>query len=857
MQSNVIVEMRKFFQRLLQARFAVDLNLAKRALESAKETFNPAIHPWGMWLAASMPDAQPMHGECKENRDKCAIVVGANRSGLSKALNQFIQRIQNRDCAPVRELESKQSPATVINYAQHIMSFLTNCDVRPIQSPSLIGFAWLWWCVKLLAQLQNFIATAFTHYRDIALTNRFTAKTKARIEHSGNRSTTHLAARHCQQSQHFHLHPAGLASGANRLIGYSYWYCFAARKVLPLVSFNRLTKPRAQQTDHERQQHPEKSQWNRQVHQNRLCKSWDRLLFKRQTNQLQRFSWRSGVLCLSLLFCVSEVFAADLSSSAFDQRAVANLSTSILNGVARPSAGAKGRLTTAVDGTATTKYQYDDHGRVISKSQVVGTETAKTQLMSFLPTGQLDQHTLPSGAIVKYSYRADGRVVSIQVNGVTIISELDYFPFGEVKSWKYNTSDRYARSFDTNGRVKEHTAGGATRAISFDPGSRITAIADGTGSANQWTFDYDKLDRLKTAENAATAGVTANSNLAWTFDATGNRLSEARGTPAVSTSYTIDSVSNKLSQVGAVNRGYDSVGNTITVGTDQSVYSSRNRLVRATKAGTTADYGYNAFGERVRKTIGGATSQFVYDVEGHVVGEYSQSGSSVSEYVWLGNVPVAVIKSQAFVVSHAGTAAGTNAVFMVQPDHLDTPRVIVNASNQPVWRWDSAPFGETLANEQPTTSLASFRFDLRFPGQQFDAESGSHYNYFRDYEAATGRYLQSDPIGLEAGANTFTYVASMPLYGVDPKGLIISIPKPPSGRGSVPLAKRDPQRLFPRKMIAERLIDNGCTCDACGAPLELPDADGHHLKRHADGGRTKKKNLAALCKPCHKKIHKP
>jgi RHS repeat-associated protein len=474
-----------------------------------------------------------------------------------------------------------------------------------------------------------------------------------------------------------------------------------------------------------------------------------------------------------------------------------------------------------------------------------------------LPTGQLDQHTLPSGAIVKYSYRADGRVVSIQVNGVTIISELDYFPFGEVKSWKYNTSDRYARSFDTNGRVKEHTAGGATRAISFDPGSRITAIADGTGSANQWTFDYDKLDRLKTAENAATAGVTANSNLAWTFDATGNRLSEARGTPAVSTSYTIDSVSNKLSQVGAVNRGYDSVGNTITVGTDQSVYSSRNRLVRATKAGTTADYGYNAFGERVRKTIGGATSQFVYDVEGHVVGEYSQSGSSVSEYVWLGNVPVAVIKSQAFVVSHAGTAAGTNAVFMVQPDHLDTPRVIVNASNQPVWRWDSAPFGETLANEQPTTSLASFRFDLRFPGQQFDAESGSHYNYFRDYEAATGRYLQSDPIGLEAGANTFTYVASMPLYGVDPKGLIISIPKPPSGRGSVPLAKRDPQRLFPRKMIAERLIDNGCTCDACGAPLELPDADGHHLKRHADGGRTKKKNLAALCKPCHKKIHKP
>jgi RHS repeat-associated protein len=434
-------------------------------------------------------------------------------------------------------------------------------------------------------------------------------------------------------------------------------------------------------------------------------------------------------------------------------------------------AGAKGRLTTAVDGTATTKYQYDDHGRVMSKSQVVGTETAKTQLMSYLPTGQLDQHTLPSGAIVKYSYRADGRVVSIQVNGVTIISELDYFPFGEVKSWKYNTSDRYARSFDTNGRVKGHTAGSATRAISFDPGSRITAIADGTGSANQWTYGYDKLDRLKTAENAATNGAVAGSNLAWTFDATGNRLSEARGTPAVSTSYTIDSASNKLSQVGAVTRGYDSAGNTVSMGTDQSVYSSRNRLVRSTKAGTTADYGYNAFGERVKKTVGGSASQFVYDEEGHVVGEYNATGALVSEYVWLGDVPVAVIKPQAFVASHAGTAAGSSAVFMAHPDHLDTPRVIVNASNQAVWRWDSAPFGETLANEQPTASLASFRFDLRFPGQQFDAETGSHYNYFRDYEAGTGRYLQSDPMGLWDGFGTFSYVHALPVSRSDSVGL--------------------------------------------------------------------------------------
>jgi RHS repeat-associated protein len=433
-------------------------------------------------------------------------------------------------------------------------------------------------------------------------------------------------------------------------------------------------------------------------------------------------------------------------------------------------AGAKGKLTTVTDGTATTKYQYDRHGRVTSKAQTIGSVT-KTQTMAYKATGQLDQHTLPSGAVVSYSYRADGRTLTISVNGTAIVREIDYFAFGEPSSWKMGPSgtDSYQRTFDLNGRVKEHTAAAATRAIAFDPGSRITSINDGAGSANAWTYGYDKLDRLKTAANAATTGAVANTNLAWTFDATGNRLSEARGTPAVSTSYTIDSASNKLSQVGSQARTYDAVGNTTAIGTDQSQYSSRNRLIQATKNGASAQYGYNAFGERVKKTTGGNNSQFVYDDDGHVLGEYDATGSLVSEYIWLGDVPVAVLKPNAS--TQGGQAAGSVRAYYIQPDHLDTPRVIVNAANQPVWRWDSAPFGETLANEQPTASLASFQFNLRFPGQQFDAETGSHYNYFRDYEAVTGRYLQSDPIGLPAGFQTYHYVFSNPSQLTDELGL--------------------------------------------------------------------------------------
>ncbi len=88
-----------------------------------------------------------------------------------------------------------------------------------------------------------------------------------------------------------------------------------------------------------------------------------------------------------------------------------------------------------------------------------------------------------------------------------------------------------------------------------------------------------------------------------------------------------------------------------------------------------------------------------------------------------------------------------------------------------LWRWDSAPFGETAANENPTVGLPSFTYNLRFPGQQYDRETGTHYNYFRDYEAQAGRYVQSDPIGLFGGITTFTYTEKGAVLQSDPYGL--------------------------------------------------------------------------------------
>ena len=82
----------------------------------------------------------------------------------------------------------------------------------------------------------------------------------------------------------------------------------------------------------------------------------------------------------------------------------------------------------------------------------------------------------------------------------------------------------------------------------------------------------------------------------------------------------------------------------------------------------------------------------------------------------------------------------------------------------------TAGVGEFLTNENPA-GLGTFTFNQRMPGQYADKETGLFYNYYRDYDPAIGRYVESDPIGLNGGINTYTYVRDNPVSRIDPLGL--------------------------------------------------------------------------------------
>jgi len=111
--------------------------------------------------------------------------------------------------------------------------------------------------------------------------------------------------------------------------------------------------------------------------------------------------------------------------------------------------------------------------------------------------------------------------------------------------------------------------------------------------------------------------------------------------------------------------------------------------------------------------------------------------------------------------------AAEKKLYFIHVDHLNTPRLIADEMQRVVWRWEQGePFGDSAP------ALGQFEFPMRFPGQYFDRETNLHYNTFRDYDPAIGGYVESDPVGLWGGMNTYAYVGSSPLRYLDSLGLM-------------------------------------------------------------------------------------
>jgi RHS repeat-associated protein len=427
-----------------------------------------------------------------------------------------------------------------------------------------------------------------------------------------------------------------------------------------------------------------------------------------------------------------------------------------------------GRAARMTDESGSTRYCYDRHGNLVRKVQTVTQGTTLTTGATYDNAGNVVAMTYPSGAIVTYTRNANGQVTRVDAKPtasaaqVTLVSNILYMPFGPVRAIAYGNGRTHWRSYDQNYGIDALNDGvpadGLYMDYALDAVGNVTAVNERTSMYR--TYEYDGLDRLKAEMSGAT-------NIeSFTYDATGNRQSKTVG--ASTQTYTYDANSHRLTNVsGQATRTYDASGNTVAIGSYSLPHDDRNRL-REFHVGAThhQTYIYNGKGERVLR-IGvsnpAVTLQFVYDEAGHLIGEYNSTGGRVAEYVWVADLLVGVLK-----------AHQTSTYQYVETDALGTPRAVINpVTNTTIWRWDLTPtaFGDHAADTDPDANGVGYNFNLRYPGQYYNGLDFISYNYYRDYDARTGRYIQSDPIGLDGGISTFGYVSGNPLSLADPSGL--------------------------------------------------------------------------------------
>jgi RHS repeat-associated protein len=437
-----------------------------------------------------------------------------------------------------------------------------------------------------------------------------------------------------------------------------------------------------------------------------------------------------------------------------------------------------GHLTGFTDESGSTALTYDERGNVVSDHRVIGTKTYTT-LYAYDLADHVTQITYPSGRIVLYARDALGRIngVTTKENSgaspVTLASSITYKPFGPVASFTYGNgltrTQTYDQDYRLTGIVTTTGANIQNLTMTYNGVDNITGITDHLDSARTQGFIYDKDYRLS-------RGGGAYGVVNYSYDANGNRLTRATG--GVTQTYSYPGTSNKLSSIndGTTTRSLTTASNGNITADDRGAganvtydYSNRNRYSALTvRPDTSADYLYNALGERASKATTSGNPpvsilrHYQYDRGGHLLAiADGLTGNAQTVLIWLDEMPLAQIGS-------------SGNIRYIHPDHLNTPQKMTDASKTIVWDRQQQPFGETYN----TTGTANTV--LRFPGQIADSESDLNYNMMRDYDPTLGRYIEADPIGLGgssvANMNVYGYASQNALRYVDPWGQQVAIP---------------------------------------------------------------------------------
>ena len=190
----------------------------------------------------------------------------------------------------------------------------------------------------------------------------------------------------------------------------------------------------------------------------------------------------------------------------------------------------------------------------------------------------------------------------VAINGTPLITGVSYSPFGPVTGWTWGNGTQTTRTYDLDGQLSGIRSAGSSSYSFFDDGT-IESRSD------DWQSSY------------SLPGGTTTVNVA----ATSNQISNTTG--AIQRTYSYDAAGHVT--------GYN--GSTLT-------YNGAGRLTAVQVGNATVTFAVNGLGQRVSKTSANGTTLFVYDMAGHLLGEYNGQGQLIEETVWFGDIPVATVQ---------------------------------------------------------------------------------------------------------------------------------------------------------------------------------------------------------------------
>lgn len=429
------------------------------------------------------------------------------------------------------------------------------------------------------------------------------------------------------------------------------------------------------------------------------------------------------------------------------------------------------------------QYQYTDTGLVASETTAPIPNQDYTTAYTYDDKDRIKSVTLPEGITLHYHYNTHSQVTQIdyQTPTSTLWQTLTSKWNKVFNKDKGNTLLSNIQADSTRGLLGLKHANDSTVSQVYDGKARLIDKHD---HSTQTKLNYDKqTGEIISIDNDGNIKTIDKITSAYQYDANGNRIKHTPTTNQSNTHYTYEPNSDRLSRIENDNAiivyQYDQVGNPITITTTSKQDNTVNtRQLDYTPDGQIksikdndkliATYQYNHLRQRIAKTTYDDkqnikdTTQYLWD-KGLLSAEIKDN-KITRRYVYLDIMPVAVLD---YGYDSKGKLNKTK-VYSIHTDRIGTPKAITNQNQETVWSIEMDAFGETKSID----SQSGFEFNLRFAGQYYDDETGYHYNYHRYYDPSIGRYLTSDPIGLNGGSfNTYSYVDNEVWRAVDPWGL--------------------------------------------------------------------------------------